>query len=95
MSRSASPQTPVQAAFPPEAHTTPPQQVQRNDQFDSPASTLSNRSAKAEHYTHTFANNFLRATLLSLKRHLNNSMAWYDNETRILPLYVLALRNTF
>ena len=88
--RSASPQTPTETLPPPETHTTPPQQLQGNDVFNSPASTLSNRSAKAEHYTHTFANNFLGATLLSLERHLNNSVAWYDDDMGIIPLYPLS-----
>ena len=89
-SLSTSPKTPTETLIPPETQTTPPQPLQRNDKFDSPASTLSNRSAKAEHYTHTFANNFLRATLLSLERRLNNRMVWYDDEMRILPLYYLS-----
>jgi len=84
--RSASPQTPTETPSPPEAHTPPPQQLQGNDIFESPASTLSNLSAKAEHYTQTLANNFLRATFLSLKRRLNSSMAWYDDEMGIMPM---------
>ena len=89
-SRSSSPHTPTDTLFHPEPQTTPPQQLQGSSKFDSPASTLSNRSAKAEHYTHAFANNFLRATLLSLKRPLNNNMAWYDDDMGTIPLYYLA-----
>ena len=84
--RSTSPQTPPETLSPPGTHTTPPQQLQGNDEFGSPASTLSNLSAKAEHYTHTFANNFLRAALLSLERRLDSSMAWYDDQMGITPM---------
>jgi len=89
-SRPTSPQTPTKAVHPLETQTTPPQKLLGDQSFQSPASTLSNRSAKAEHYTDTFANNFLRATLLSLERRLNNDMAWYDNRMRLLPLYYLS-----
>ena len=84
-----SPQTPAEAVSPPETETTPPQKL-GDPSFQSPTSTISNRSAKADHYTDTFANNFLRATLLSLEKHLNK-MAWYDDRMRLLPVYVLPL----
>jgi len=67
-------------------HTRRPQRLQGHDDFDSPTSTLSNRSAKAEHYTYTFANAFLGATLPSLKR-LSDGTAWYNDEIHNLSLY--------
>jgi hypothetical protein len=89
-SRPASPHTPIESAPPLEIQMTPPPRHLGNQSFDSPESTISNRSAKAEHYTDTFANNFLGATLLSLEKRLNKDMAWYDNRMRLLPLYCLS-----
>ena len=88
-SQQTSPPSPSETAVPSATHGTPPQQFQGNQTFHSPASTLSNRPAKAEHYTDTFANSFLRATLYSLQRRLTQDMAWYDDQMCILTLYFL------
>ena len=59
----------------PAAFSTPKQAKQVLEEHmslveDSPQSTESNHSAKLEHPTASFANGFLRATYLSLAKHL-------------------------
>jgi len=53
---------------------------------DSPHSTESNRSAKPEHHTASFANNFLRATYFSLAKHLGQK-AWFEDPSRLGVVY--------
>jgi len=56
---------------------------------DSPHSTESNRSAKPEHHTASFANQFLRATYFSLEKYLEEK-AWFKYPSRLGLLYVSA-----
>lgn len=58
-----------------------------DQQHGSPASTISHRSTKAEHHTHSFSNGFLRATVLSLEKRLKQEVAWFNSKMRALPLY--------
>jgi hypothetical protein len=53
---------------------------------DSPHSTESNRSAKREHHTASFANQFLRATYFSLEEHLEQK-AWFKDKSRLGLVY--------
>ena len=53
---------------------------------DSPQSTESNRSAKLEHPTASFANQFLRATYLSLAKHLTQQ-TWFKDPSQLLLPY--------
>jgi len=53
---------------------------------DSPHSTESNRSAKSEHHSATFANQFFRATYYSLETLLDQK-AWFDCASRLGVVY--------
>lgn len=53
---------------------------------DSPHSTESNRSAKREHHTASFANRFLEATYFSLEEHLEK-IAWFKDQSRLGLVY--------
>jgi hypothetical protein len=71
---------------------TPINSPERGDQHgSSPASTISHRSAKAEHHTQTFANNTVSAAHLSLERHLTNEIAWFNGKMEALPLYSILM----
>jgi len=68
--------------------TTPTQQVFTEHIFmqDSPHSTESNRSAKLEHHTASFANQFLKATYFSLQTHLTQQ-AWFSKPRKLGVVY--------
>lgn len=53
---------------------------------ESPTSTDSNRSAKPEHHTASFANQFLSATYFALEKHLTQK-AWFKHPRRLGLLY--------
>ena len=78
------PATPTQIISPVE---TPINSPERGTQHQgSPASTISNRSAKHEHHTDAFANDTLKATYNSLKKHLTEEIAWFDNRSEATPM---------
>jgi len=68
--------------------TTPTQQVltEHTVMQDSPHSTESNRSAKLEHHTASFANQFLKATYFSLQTHLTQQ-AWFNKPRKLGVVY--------
>ena len=82
--------TPDQQFITPTAQfTTPTQQVlTEHISFleDSPHSTESNRSAKLEHHTASFANQFLKATYFSLQTHLSQQ-AWFSKPRKLGVVY--------
>jgi len=53
---------------------------------DSPQSTKSNRSAKPEHHTALFTNQFLKATYFSLEKHLIRE-AWFKKPRKLGVLH--------
>ena len=82
---SEEPSTPTQIISPIE---TPINSPERGTQYiGSPASTISNRSAKHEHYTDAFGNYTLNATYNSLKKHLTREVAWFDRRSEATPTY--------
>ena len=56
-------------------------------QQGSPASTISNRSAKLEHHTDAFANHTVSAAHNSLKKRLTREVAWFDRTSEAAPTY--------
>jgi len=83
------PSTPTQIASPLE---TPINSPERGAQHQgSPASTISNRSAKHEQYTDAFGNFTLNAAYNSLEKKLTREVAWFDSRSEATPTYSSSL----
>lgn len=81
--------TPTQIISPVE---TPINSPERGTQHQgSPASTISNRSAKHEHHTDAFGNDTLKAVYNSLKKQLAREVAWFDSRSEATPMYSTSL----
>jgi hypothetical protein len=84
-----------ETSTPPQIHSptdTPINSPERDDeQRDSPASTISNLSAKHEHPTDAFANFTVNAAYNSLKKRLTREVAWFKSESRATPEYAVSM----
>lgn len=84
-----------ETSTPPQIHSsigTPVNSPERGaEQQGSPASTISNLSAKREHPTDAFANHTLEAAYHSLKKRLTQQVAWFKRESRAAPVYAVVM----
>jgi hypothetical protein len=80
------PSTPPEILSPIDTPVNSPER--EGEQRDSPASTISNLSAKHEHPTDAFANDTLKAAYISLKKRLTREVVWFSGDSQAAPTVI-------